>query len=81
MTGRELIIYILLNNLEEVDVFEDGCFIGFINEYQAAVKFGVGVETVRLWYKLQMLKGYQFGNLLYFPATITDPREGLKKYE
>ena len=32
MTGRELILYILQNGLENEEVFKDGIFVGFIPE-------------------------------------------------
>jgi hypothetical protein len=43
MTGRDLIVYILQNNLENEPVFKDGKFIGFMTEGEAAEKFDVGV--------------------------------------
>ena len=35
MTGRELILYILSNGLENEPVFKDGKFIGFMTEEEA----------------------------------------------
>ena len=55
MTGKELILYILQNNLENTVVLEDGFFTGFMNEEEAAVRFNVGVETIRAWYSCKML--------------------------
>ena len=49
MTGRDLIIYILKNGLEDELVFKDGKFIGFITISDAAAKMGVGVSTVAAW--------------------------------
>lgn len=49
MTGRDLIIYILENKLEDHPVFKDGKFIGFITPEEAAAKCSVGVETIRMW--------------------------------
>lgn len=46
MTGRELILYILKNNLEDEPVFKDGTFIGFIPVNEAAAKMGVGSATI-----------------------------------
>lgn len=74
MTGRELIIYILQHNLEDEEVFKSGIFIGYISEKDVAVKFEVGVETVRMWYKLGMLDGVEIAGSLYFLKDITDPR-------
>lgn len=76
MTGRDLIIYILQNNLEDEVVLKDGLFVGFMDEYEAATKFGVGVETIRVWHSLKMLDGFQFGDKLYFLQNAKDPRIG-----
>lgn len=74
MTGKELILYILQNNLEDVMVL-DGCvFIGFMTEEEAAVKFNVGVETIRAWYLCRMIDGSKIGDSLYFRKDIADPR-------
>lgn len=74
MTGRELIIYILQNNLEDEEVFKDGTLIGFMDEYQAAAKFRVGVSTIRTWHEYGVLIGTKFGNHLYFLKDAKDPR-------
>lgn len=42
MTGRDLIIYILKNELEDETV-------SFMTMSEAAVKFHVGIETIRVW--------------------------------
>ena len=79
MTGKELILYILQNNLEDTVVLKDGVFIGFMTEEEAAVKFGVGIATIRAWYYCEMLKGTQIGDSLYFSKDVADPRIKLKK--
>lgn len=71
MTGRELILYILQNNLEEHPVFEDGKLLGFMNVEEAAVKFGVGTATVKLWYELGVLPGFKIGEEIYIPYYAT----------
>lgn len=48
MTGRDLILYILANNLENEPVFKNGKFIGFDTEESFAAKHNVGIETVRI---------------------------------
>lgn len=78
MTGKELILYILQNNLEDVIVMKDGFFVGFMTEEEAAVKFGVGVETIRAWYYSRMLNGTQIGDSLYFLKDVADPRIKLR---
>lgn len=74
MTGKELILYILQNNLENTIVL-DGClFVGFMTEQEAAVKFNVGTETVRAWYTCKALDGTKIGDSLYFCKDVADPR-------
>ena len=74
MTGKELILYILQNDLENVTVFDNGFFVGFLTEEEVAVKFGVGLETVRIWYQIGAVQGLRIGDSLYFRKDITDPR-------
>ena len=67
MTGRELIIYILMNNLEDKEIVANGKLVGFMNEKEAAIKFGVDIPTIKAWCSLGMLKGITIGNAVYFP--------------
>lgn len=78
MTGKELILYILQNNLENTIVLENGFFVGFMTEEEAAIKFNTGVETVRAWYQCRMLEGTQIGDSLYFRKDAADPRSTIK---
>ena len=77
MTGRELIIYILQNNLEDEVVLDDI----FMDEDEVAVKFKVGVSTVKSWYLLGMTKGLLVGDKLYFPKNMPDTRKGDRNIE
>ena len=77
MTGRDLIIYILENNLEDSPVFDDGRFLGFISEEEAAVKFNVGINTIRLWTKVGKLSGIKIGDILYIPSSDVPNKGGM----
>lgn len=79
MTGKEMILYILQNNLEDTKVFQDGFFIGLMTAEEAAVKFGVGVATVEAWYCYGMIDGIPIGDSLYFLKDVADPRNTLNK--
>lgn len=68
MTGKDLIIYILQNNLENEDVFKDGKIVGLMNVKEAAAKFGVGEETIKVWVKLERLDGVYIYDDLYIPV-------------
>lgn len=74
MTGKELILYILQNNLEDTVVLEDGFFIGFMTAEEAAAKFGVGVATIWTWYYYGRINGLKIGDSLYFLKDVADPR-------
>lgn len=73
MTGRDLIIYILKNNLEDEPVFENDVLLGFLNESEAAVKFEVGVATIRVWYEAGLLEGVKINDAIYIPAETERP--------
>ena len=68
MTGRDLIIYILQNGLENEPVFKDGKFIAFLTVDEAALKFHVGPETIKAWYELRVLNGVKIGETVYIFA-------------
>lgn len=79
MTGRDLIVYILQNGLENEEVFKDGEFLGFLTLEQVAAKFGFGTATIETWVDLGWVKGYEFNGELYFPANIEAPELILKR--
>ena len=47
MTGRDLICYILENNLENRSIVQNGKFCGFLTAEEAAVKFNVGIDFLK----------------------------------
>ena len=65
MTGKELIIYILQNDLLDMPVFRSERFLDFMTVQEAAVKFDVGESTVRCWVKLNMLPSIQIGEKIF----------------
>ena len=70
MTGKDLIIYILENNLEDEEVFKDGELLGFMSVELAALKFGVGTSTIKVWLDLNIIQGIKIGDKFYIPANI-----------
>lgn len=74
MTGRDLIIYILQNNLEDKEIFENGMFIGLMSEEEAAAKFEVGVPTIRVWHTLGFIKSVSIGDSIFVFRDAEDPR-------
>lgn len=67
MTGRDLIIYILKNNLEDKPVFENGHLLGFMTMEEASVKSGYGVETVKALVHLKQLDCIKIGDEILIP--------------
>ena len=68
MTGRDLIIYILKNGLEDKPVFEDGKFIGFVTTEEAAVKKQVGQATILAWVDLGFVESVTVKPDIYIPV-------------
>ena len=81
MTGRELIVYILNNHLEDRPVFEDGKFIGFITVEEAAIKMGVGVATIHAFVKQEMIPSISIGGFIYIPADFKIEAKGVIENE
>lgn len=71
MTGRDMIIYILENHLEDEEIFKDGKPIGFMTDAEAAVKLQTGVHTIQIMYEMGKLNGIKIGNKIY----ISDIKE------
>lgn len=69
MTGKDLMIYILQNNLENERIFN------LITVDEAALKFNVGSETIKIWYKLDIISGIQLGNKLYIVSNDKSSKE------
>ena len=68
MTGRELIMYILENHLEDEPVFQNGTFIGYMPDIKFAEALGVGLATVHTWVLLGYVKdAVTIGDAIYIP--------------
>lgn len=77
MTGRELIIFILLNGLEdelmvdEIELLHEIC----MSLEEAAVKFGVGVPTVKVWVDNDIIPKICFNGEIYILKNTPNPME------
>lgn len=67
MTGKDLIIYILENNLENESVFKNGTFVGFLPISEVAVRLDVGIATIYAWIDQGKIDYIQIGSR-YFIA-------------
>lgn len=67
MTGRELIIHILENHLENEIIFENGKIKGFLTDSEMAAKMNVGRWTIKVYVERGWLKGIRIGDCYYIP--------------
>ena len=74
MTGKELIIYILENDLEDEPVFNDGNFLGFMTTAKVAEMENVGVATVYVWIAMGQIDYVKVGNTFLIPANYMSPQ-------
>ena len=75
MTGRELIIYILQNGLEDEPVFNNHKLIAHMTVEEFAVRCGVGQATVYAWIVDHRIKPLWIGTRCYIPVTTVPPNE------
>lgn len=75
MTGRDLIIYILSNHLEDKPVFENGKFIGFSTLVETAERMDVGVATICAWLTQGKLEGAVVKDGCYIPSDAKSPMD------
>lgn len=68
MTGRDLIVYILSNNLENEPIVKDGKLIGFTTVDEIAAKMDVGNATILMWIFQDRLPHIVIGDRVYIPA-------------
>lgn len=74
MTGKDLIIYILQNDLENEDLFSDGRFLGLLTVEEMAAQLEVGAATILTWYDLGILDGVNIGGTIFFPKRRRRPK-------
>lgn len=73
MTGRDLILYILKNGLENEPVFKDGKFVGFVTPIDVAKEANVGTATVLTWISLGKIESERIAEGIYIPANFELP--------
>ena len=60
MTGRDLIVYILTNHLENAEIRNGKLMVSgndFMKDEQVASILGVGMATIRVWYENDFFEG------------------------
>lgn len=69
MTGKELIMYILENNLENTELVKDGETFGFTSVTKAAIELEVGIATMNAWIDMFKFKRHVIGGRTYIAYT------------
>lgn len=67
MTGRDLIIYILENNLEDEPVVKHGKLVGFSTVAEVAANMEVGTATVNTMITMGSIKSVNVTGGTYIP--------------
>lgn len=75
MTGRELIVYILENHLEDEPVIKDGKLIGFASVSQIAVMKEIGIASVYALMKEGKIPFQMIDNTIQIPLNSIDDRK------
>ena len=82
MTGRELIIYIMANGLEDEPIFKNGKFVGHMTVDEAALMLGVGVSTACVLIHQGKIDAISVNNTFYIPvSSLVKYIEGSKNNE
>lgn len=71
MTGRDLIVYILTNHLENAEIRNGKLMASgndFMKDEQVASILGVGMATIRVWYENDCFEGaVREDGVIYIP--------------
>lgn len=65
MTGKDLILYILQNNLENEEILNPGGSVAFVSEVDLAAYNGVGIATIHAWYERGDFTGFKIGDVVF----------------
>ena len=65
MTGKDLIIYILQNNLVDKDISEISSYFKTISVEEAAIRYDVGTATIKSAFDMGLIDGFQINGQLY----------------
>ena len=80
MTGREIVIYILENGLENEEIIgADGKPAGMMTPEEASEKFEVPIATVMAWLATGKILSFLIGDTHYIPRDAENPNKWMTK--
>lgn len=65
MTGKELIMYIIKNDLLNEPIFSDNKILGLVTVEEAAIRLDVGKATISVYAKLGRIDSVKIGNAIF----------------
>ena len=77
MLGKDLIVFIIQNDLLFSPICEDGKLLGLLTVDEAAVKYSVGPATIQLWVNMKQLASVKIGNEIFILDNDKSPMEDL----
>ena len=72
MTGRDLILHIVSNRLEDEEVFKDGKMLGFKTMREYAVKTGFGMATIQALVDMRAIPYILIGDTIFIPNSFKE---------
>ena len=80
MTGRELMMFILENGLENENIFSGDILSELcMTADEAAIKFNTGVSTINSWIKMGKIPTLTINGITYVYKHAEDPRPAIQK--
>ena len=80
MTGRELMLYILENGLEDDEIIDkEGNPAGMMSPEEAAEQFEVPISTIMAWLGTGKLESFYIGGAHYIPQNAENPNKWMTK--
>ena len=75
VTCKELILYILANDLEDELVFNNGTFVGFMTVDEVALKLNIGVAAVCALIEREVLDHICIDTTVFVPTNLIEERK------
>jgi len=79
MNCRDLIIYILENNLLEEPVFKDSTFVGFVTDGDAAEKLKIGPASLKLMLDIYDVEHVNINGTIFIPYDFAKKMPHIRK--
>lgn len=79
MTCKELVVYILENDLLDRQVFEDGTFVGFVTYEDAAAELKLGPASMKVIMDVYEIESININGAIFLPCDFANKLLHLRK--